>query len=94
MSRNRSFWFVFAASMVVACLGNFAPRHTMPYDYSAIVSWTIPLAVVWGAIVITSVFLYRKRALWLLVGAPIALFWPAWLLVNGYQACWYMRNCS
>jgi len=94
MSRNGSFWFVFAVSVIVACLGDFAPRHTMPYDYSAIVSRTIPVAVVWGAIVITSVFLFRKRALWLLVGAPIALYWPVWLLVNGYPSCWYIGNCS
>jgi hypothetical protein len=83
MFRNYSFWFFFAASVIVACLGGLAPVNTMPYDYSAIVSRTIPLAIVWGAIVVSSVFVFHKRALWLLVGAPIVLYWPVWLLVNG-----------
>ena len=93
MGRNLGFWVFLAASMVIACLSDLAPRHTMPYDYSAIMSRSIPLAVLWAIVVVASVFLFRKRALWLLVGAPIALYWPVWLLVNGYPSCWYMGNC-
>jgi hypothetical protein len=93
MGWNRSFWFFFAASMIVAFRADFAPRHTMRYDYSAIESRTILLAILWGAIVVTAILLFRKRALWLLVGALIALYWPVRLLVNKYPSCWYLGNC-
>ena len=93
MGRNRSFLIFLTASVVIGCLSDLAPRHTMPYHYSAVVSRSIPLAVLWAIVVVASVVLLRKGALWLLVGAPIALFWPVWLLVNGYPSCWYMGNC-
>lgn len=93
MNRNRSFWLFFAASVVIACVGDLAPAR-MPLDYSAIVSRSIPLAALWAAIFIASVFLFRMRALWLLAGGPIALYWPVWLLVHGYPSCWYVGNCA
>ena len=34
------------------------------------------LAVVWCVILAVSVGVYRKRALWQLVGAPFSLLWP------------------
>jgi hypothetical protein len=94
VGRNRSFLIFLTASVVIACLSDLAPRHTMPYDYSAVVSRSIPLAVLWAIVVVASVFLLREGALWLLVGAPIALYWPVWLLVGGYPSCWYMGNCG
>jgi hypothetical protein len=94
MRRNRTFWMFVIVSVVIACLSDFAPRHTMPYDYSAIVSRSVPFASVWAMLIVVSAFLFRKRALWLLLGAPIALYWPIWLLINGYPSCWYAGNCA
>ena len=46
-----------------------------------------------AVIVVAAVFLFRRRAAWLFIGAPIAFYWPVWLLVHGYPPCWYMGNC-
>jgi uncharacterized RDD family membrane protein YckC len=80
-------------SAVLAYLSVTAPAHQMPMDYSAITARSLPLAVVWAALVIAAVFLFSKRSLWLMIGAPVALYWPIWLLVHGYPPCWYMGNC-
>jgi hypothetical protein len=90
---NRAFWITLTMSAVVAYLGVIAPTHQMPLDYSAITSRSVPLAVLWATFAIAAVFLFSRRALWLLIGAPVALYWPIWLLVHGYPACWYMGNC-
>jgi hypothetical protein len=31
--------------------------------------------------------------LWILVGAPMALYWPIWLLFHHFPSCYYSGNC-
>ena len=94
MRRNRVFWVVLTLSALFACLSFLAPTHRMPLDYSAITSRSLPVAVVWSMLMVASVFVFRTRGFWLLIGGPIAFFWPVWLLIHGYPPCWYMGNCK
>jgi len=87
-------WLTFFGSLAIAFVGNFAPRHTMPIDWDRIVSWSIPLASVWVGIFIFSIWRFKVSALWQLLGAPLVLYWPLWLLWNGFPSCYHMGNCA
>jgi len=65
----------------------------MPLDYDAMISKSVPLAAAWAAILVFCLWRYRKRGLWLVVGAPMALYWPIWLLFNHFPDCYYLHNC-
>jgi hypothetical protein len=49
---NRGFWTILTLSVFSACLSVLAPTHTMPLDYSAITSRSLPLAVIWAALLL------------------------------------------
>ena len=72
MSENQRYWIALIASLVIAYLGSKSPSYRMPVDYDAIISRSIPLAIAWAALVTFSLWRYRRRGLWLLLGAPIA----------------------
>ena len=40
------------------------------------------LPVVWAVVTIACLIIYRRRALWLLLGAPVALFNLIWFLLT------------
>jgi hypothetical protein len=90
---SRSFWIVLAASLVVAYMGWAAPQRQMPLDYDFMIFRSIPFAILWGMILTFSVWRYKKRGLWVLVGTPMALYWPIWLLFNQFPQCYYLHNC-
>jgi hypothetical protein len=93
MTENRKFGIVLTASLLVAYLGAKSPSYRMPLDYDAMISRSIPLAIGWAAIVGFSMWRYKKRGLWSLLGAPMALYWPLWLLFNHFPDCYYLHNC-
>jgi hypothetical protein len=65
----------------------------MPLDYGTMISKSIPFAIAWVFVLAFSLRRYKKRGLWLLVGAPMALYWPIWLLFNDFPPCYYIGNC-
>jgi hypothetical protein len=81
------------ASLIIAYLGGSAPNHRMPLDYGAMISRSIPFAIAWAVILAFCLWRYKKRGLWLLVGAPMALYWPIWLLFNHFPPCYYLHDC-
>jgi hypothetical protein len=93
MTENQKFWIALIASIIAAFLGSRGPTYRMPIDYYAIISRSIPFAAAWAAILAYSLWRYEKRGLWLLVGAPMALYWPIWLLFNHFPQCYYLNNC-
>jgi hypothetical protein len=93
MTEDRVCWAMFALSLVVAYLGSNASSYRVPLDYDAIASKSIPFAIGWGLIAALAIWRYMKRGLWLLVGAPIALSWPVWLLFHRFPPCYYFHNC-
>jgi hypothetical protein len=94
MNQNRLPWLLFGASIMVACVGCASPAFRFPINYQAIVVRSIPLAITWAAIVAVSFWRHGKGGLWLLLGAPMALYWPFWLLINGFPLCYYKGGCA
>lgn len=66
-----------AISSVVAALAFGIPWLTHFADRGI----SFALLLVWIGLVIAGLIRYRLRGLWLLSGAPLALFWPVALLV-------------
>jgi hypothetical protein len=94
MTENRRYWIALIASLVVAYLGGSAPNYRMPLDYGAMISRSIPFAIAWAVIIAFCLWRYKKHGLWLLAGAPMALYWPIWLLFNHFPPCYYLHNCE
>jgi hypothetical protein len=90
---NQKYWIWFAASLAVASLGCFAPARHMPLEYDAMLWRSIPLATFWALMLGFCLLRYKKRGLWLLVAAPLALYWPMWLMFHGFPSCYYSGNC-
>jgi hypothetical protein len=66
-----------------------APTRQMPTNYHG----SIPFAVTWALVLVFSLIRFKKRGLWLLLGAPMALYWPIWLLFNQLPLCHHSRSC-
>ncbi len=81
------------ASLLAAILGNEIPARQMPLDYAAMITVSIPFAVAWGIIFAFCLWRYGKRGWWAIVGAPLALWWPFWMVFNHFPPCYYSHNC-
>jgi hypothetical protein len=93
MTENKKYWIALTASLVFAYLGSRAPSYRLLLDYDAMISRSIPFAIAWAVILAFCLWRYEKRGLWLLAGAPIALYWPIWLLFNHFPPRYYLHNC-
>ena|SRR5215472_9343669 len=80
MTENQQYWTALLVSLVAAFLGWQAPTRRMPIDYEATIWWSVPIAIGWAMILAFCLWRHKKRGLWLIVGAPMALYWPVWLL--------------
>lgn len=72
---NQKYWMWFAASFVIAFLGWEFPNR-MPLNYDAMISRSIRFAIAWVVVLAFCLWRYKKRGLWFLIGAPMALYWP------------------
>jgi len=90
---KRWFWFALVFSLLVALLGLLAPQRRMPIDFHLMLRLSLPAAGIWLATAIVSIFRFHKKALWMLLGAPLALYWPLWLIFNNIPACYWHGNC-
>lgn len=88
-------WFrsTLVFSFLVAVVGLVAPQRRMPIDFHLMLWLSLPLAGIWLATSIVSIFRFHKKALWMLVGAPLALYWPLWLMFNRIPECYWHGNC-
>jgi hypothetical protein len=82
MTEKQKIGIALAASLVVAAIGGWAPTRRMPIDFGAIFSISSPLAILWAGILVFSVWRFRWRGFSALVGAPMALYWPIWLVIH------------
>ncbi len=98
MSRNQNLsspWLkigVFSC-FLLAIVAWVSPRTQMPLNYHAMLWWSLPLAGLWLVAATITILRFHARALWLLMSAPFALYWPVWLLINGLPACYWQGNC-
>ena len=73
------------ASLVVALFAFSMPR--ILFHDSGIAMWvSFTLAGCWTVLFIGGLYKFKRRGLWLLIGAPFALFWPVALFL-ALQAC-------
>jgi hypothetical protein len=93
MTQRLNFGIALTLSVLVAIVGYAIPSGQRPLNYSAMITASIPLAIVWLIILGICVWRYRKRGVWLLVGAPFALWWPIWMIFNHFPSCYYSHNC-
>jgi hypothetical protein len=93
MGRRLSFGIALAASLIVAFLSSEIPGRQMPLDYHAMITVSIPLAIVWGILFANCVWRFGRRGWWAILGAPLALYWPVWLIFNRFPPCYYSHNC-
>lgn len=91
MSRNR----LLIWSLAIALL-SFATRWIIPavtgYYTLAFVVLSGALAIAWLAVSFAAISYYRRRGLLVLIGAPLVLFWPVWLIVV-LNACAHGADC-
>jgi hypothetical protein len=82
----------FRASVVVSLLAAFSscfgPHFFSPYttnfDRVIFASWC--LSAFWALLLCRGLIAYHRRGLWLLIGAPLALYYPCLFLM-------WMRAC-
>ena len=91
MTKRLSFGIALTASLIVDFLSFQIPVWQMPVDYRAMLTASIPLAIVWTILLALCIWIFGKRGWWLIVGAPMALWWPLWLIVNHLPPCYYSR---
>jgi hypothetical protein len=81
-----------SCSSLIALVGWLAPQQ-MPIDIHSLLWYSLPLAGLWLGLLGLAGLWLRTKALWLLIGAPLALYWPIWLLLNGIPSCYWNRTC-
>jgi hypothetical protein len=80
-------------SFLVALWSFLAPGGQMPLDFRMMLWLSLPLSGIWVFTVIVGLRKYHRAAQWTLVGAPIALYWPVWLMLNHLPDCYWHHNC-
>ena len=93
LSSNAMRRTILAISLAVAYLGFDIPSRQMPRDYHAMLTISIPLSFLWTFLFAAYLWRYRRQGLWAILGAPLAFWWPIWLLINGLPSCYYTHNC-
>jgi hypothetical protein len=78
-------------SVAVAILSAVLPL-SFHYEPNLTRSWitSVGLALFWLILVVIGLVKFKKRGLWLLIGAPAALFFP-FVLVMMFWACTHNR---
>jgi len=93
MTQIRWFRIILVASFVLAWFSWAAPGRGMPINIHAVLWWSLPLAALWVLTVGVSAFRFGGKTLWMLFGAPLALYWPVSLVLNGIPSCYWHGNC-
>jgi hypothetical protein len=78
MILNKRIWPLLVITLLVAAASCFGPRV---YPYDPILRVSIALSGLWGALVLLGILWWKKQGLWLLLGAPLALYVPVGLIL-------------
>jgi hypothetical protein len=76
ITMESSYWKLLVTSLVLAlgaCIGPGLLDHGVWMSFMLI---GVPLPIAWCLIVVYAFQQYKRRALWFLLAAPIALCWP------------------
>ncbi len=89
----KKIWPLVFVSLLIGFLGWIVPGLQSPLNYAAMLRLSIPCAIAWALVVTFALVRFRTRGLWLLIGAPMALYWPVWMLFNHFPPCYYRHGC-
>jgi hypothetical protein len=92
--KSKKLWMLFSISLLIAFLSWIAPVRQMPLDYDAMIRRSIPCASAWLLVVVYALPRYKWYGLIFLLGAPMALYWPIWLMFNHFPPCYYAGDCQ
>jgi hypothetical protein len=87
------FRIVLVASFVLAWFSWAVPGRDAPTDFHSVLWWSVPLASLWVVTIGVSAYHFGRKTLWMLLGAPLALYWPVSLVLNGIPACYWHGSC-
>lgn len=82
--------WLLATSLIVAIAALSIP-WIFTANFDAATHASVLLAISWIVILAVGIRLFGKRGLWLLIGMPMALYWPLWFLAL-IVACASNRN--
>src|SRR5512140_1636795 len=91
---NAAFVAAVLATSATALASWLGPGMRRPLEYDLMLRGSLPLAGLWMVGVGLSIRYFGTRALWMLLGAYPALYWPVWLLFNGIPPCYWSHNCA
>jgi len=84
--------YLFAVSILLALAGIAIPPVVGESERTMTLS--LLFAVMWMALFVFGLARYRRRGLWLLIGAPFALYWPAATAVIWVSCAHSSRVCA
>jgi hypothetical protein len=93
MKAPRGMLALFIASLLVAvaCLVSRYLPESFFYGHGSTVNFSLLLSLFWIGLFAVAMSRFRRRGLWLLIGAPFALYYPIlYLLLAG--ACLFDRG--
>lgn len=93
MARALQLRALVAASLAFAAASIAIPYLTDRNDVVWILWVTFPCSVIWCALLVISIRRFRWRGLWLLVGAPLALWWPFMYAMIAFACARNGRAC-
>lgn len=91
MITSRSAMLIFSVAVAMMSFG--LPGFAIPPDYATILWQSIPLSGLWCVLAVSSFWLHGKRGAWALLGSPLALFYPAAVLIGGIPPCYWEHTC-
>jgi hypothetical protein len=83
----KSFRALLVVSLAVAAIALAAPLLSGSVGFMTSLKASIFLALLWTIVVLFALIRYRKRGFWLLLGAPVALYWS-------FVFAWIAWNCA
>jgi hypothetical protein len=93
MKGKLSFGIALTTSLLVAILSEELPNRQRPLDYNTLITFSIPSAIVWAILFALCLRRFGKRGWWAIIGAPLALWWPVWMIFNHFPPRYYSHNC-
>jgi len=93
VTEMHQFRIVLVASFILSWFSWAVPGRGAPADFYTVLWWSLPLSSLWALTVGVSAYRFGRKTLWMLVGAPLALYWPVSLVLNGIPACYWHGNC-
>lgn len=81
------------SSLVTAAIACLFPYLFPPGRRDVPIRISVCIGLVWSVTLVACIFRFRKKGIWFLVGAPLALYWPFVLLMIAVT-CWLdARHC-